>query len=209
MAILYSTGIAHVDSDPNLIEELQDAAIQVRVAVHTTTGAVWRFVPANQVGAKWVPLTASPSVIGQMVCQITGFAGSNVQANTLDDVPDSGILLLANKQYYIRYTVPYTSSSTSNGSRWSIGSSSSPTLLQYQSCYPLSATALTANYGLDYYDQPANSNATSPLSSGIARVEGMVTLQSDGILMLRFASKLSNPQYIVAHQGLVEYMRLT
>lgn len=127
-------------------------------------------------------------------------------ANTLQD---SGLSFSvdANRRYYFRFQLSYTSAATTTGSRWVLfGPTASE--LRYYSKYSLAATTETTNHGMVTYSVPANSNATTPAGGGISIIEGFVAPLFDGNMLIRFASGVSASAVTVATLSCVFYQAL-
>jgi len=125
---------------------------------------------------------------------------NNAVANTIQDITGLSFAVTANKTYWFRFVIDYTAALAATGSRFSINGPAI-TRLSYYSNYSLTLTTQTVNHGLNAYDLPAASNATSAAVLGnIAIVEGFLTPSASGTLIARFASEVSSSA-IVAKAG--------
>lgn len=89
---------------------------------------------------------AIPSSSGRQLATLTSdVTNNNVIGNTLENVTGLSFSVQAGISYRFYATIPYTSSSQNNGSRWTINAPTT-TLLSYSSRYTLSATSETINY---------------------------------------------------------------
>lgn len=125
------------------------------------------------------------------------FLGSNVinnnaVANTIQDITGLSFPVVANTGYYFRFVIHYDAAATTTGARFSISGPASPSLLDYRSVNTLTTTSQTFNEGLNAYDLPAASNATSVLVGNIAIVEGWIVPTVNGTVIARFASEIAN-----------------
>lgn len=133
---------------------------------------------------------------------------NNITANTIQDVTGLSFSVVNGNTYWFRFFIPFTSASANTGSRWSINGPAF-TALYYSSFYTNSVTAVTRNEGLSAYDLPAASNATSSINlTNIAVVEGIVTPSTDGTLIARFASEVSNSAITAKAGSTVFYKQL-
>ena len=147
---------------------------------------------------------AISSALSQVVLG-SDVTNNNGTANTIADVTGLSFPVTAGNQYWFRFIIRYTSAATTTGSRWSINGPGSPTFLTYKSEYSLTTTSLTLNEGLNAYDLPAASNATSAATAGnIAIIEGFIQPSANGSVIARFASEVSSSA-IVAKAGSVCY----
>lgn len=125
------------------------------------------------------------------------------------DIPELSFPVEANKTYYFQFIIPYTAAATTTGSRWSINGPTT-SYLSYMSEYSLAATTTTRNANLISYDLPAASNATSAgtTSGNRAVIEGMIVPTTDGIVVARFASEISNSAITALAGAVVYYQEL-
>ncbi len=124
---------------------------------------------------------------------------NNASADTMADVTGLSFPVVAGVVYRFKFIIPYTSAATTTGSRWSINGPATPTLLEYQSTYTLTATSGTLNYG-STYDFPAAANASSLTTGNVAIIQGVIKPSADGTVIARFASEVSSSA-IVAKAG--------
>lgn len=133
---------------------------------------------------------------------------NNAVANTMQDVTGLSFTVVAGNTYHFRFVIPYISAATTTGSRWSINGPA-VTSLYYYSYYSLTATSITNNQGLNGYNQPSASNATSAATgSNIAIIEGVITPSANGSVIARFASEVSNSAIIAKAGSFVTYKQL-
>jgi len=131
---------------------------------------------------------------------------ANASANTVADVTGLSFPVTAGRTYRFRFLIDYTSAATTTGSRWSINGPSAPTRLSYRSQYSLTTTSDTINTGLDTYDLPAASNATSAATTAnVAIVEGYITPSIDGTVAARFASEVTVSAIVAKAGSAVDY----
>lgn len=133
----------------------------------------------------------------------TDVVNNNATADTLADISDLSFPVVANKTYYFKAIINYTSAATANGSRWTINGPTAT--ISYKSVYTLTATTLTTNYS-SAYDFPAASNATSLAAGNVAEIEGFVIPSADGTVVVRFASETANVA-ITAKKGSVLFYK--
>lgn len=135
----------------------------------------------------------------------TDVVNNNATANTLANISDLSfpVPVVANKTYYFKAIINYTSAATANGSRWTINGPTAT--ISYKSVYTLTATTLTTNYS-SAYDFPAASNATSLAAGNVAEIEGFVIPSADGTVVVRFASETANVA-ITAKKGSVLFYK--
>ncbi len=125
------------------------------------------------------------------------------------DIPELSFPVEANKTYYFQFIIPYTAAATTTGSRWSINGPTT-SYLCYMSEYSLAATTTTRNANLISYDLPAASNASSAgtTSGNRAVIEGMIVPTTDGTVVARFASEISNSAITALAGAVVYYQEL-
>lgn len=133
---------------------------------------------------------------------------NNAVANTIQDVTGLSFAVNAGHTYWFRFSIIYTSASTSTGSRWSINGPAI-TSLRYKSEYSLTTTSNTVNEGLSAYDVPAASNATSTATgSNICVIEGFITPAANGTLICRFASEVISSAIVAKAGSIVQWLQV-
>jgi len=160
------------------------------------TGATGSTGPQGTTGA-----TGAAGVPGNLTKLTGDVTNQNASANTIADVTGLSFSVTANRLYYFKFVIPYTSAIATTGSRWSISGPSSPTLLAYSSRYTLTATSETVNYA-SAYDSPAAANASSLTAGNVAVIEGIIKPSQSGTVIARFASEVS-ASAIVAKVGAI------
>ena len=115
---------------------------------------------------------------------------NNAVADTIADVTGLTFQVTAGGVYWFEAQIPYTSAATTTGSRWSVTGPAAPTMLNYTSRYPLTATTETFNYATAY-DIPAASNATSLTAGNVALICGFIKPSVTGVVTIRFASEVA------------------
>ncbi len=144
---------------------------------------------------------AIPSSSGRQLATLTSdVTNNNVIGNTLENVTGLSFSVQAGISYRFYATIPYTSSSQNNGSRWTINAPTT-TLLSYSSRYTLSATSETINY-LNTPNAPPSCNNNSNTSGNLAVIQGVIIPSADGTVQVRFASQTGG-QSITAKAGAI------
>jgi hypothetical protein len=135
---------------------------------------------------------------------------NNAVANTIQDVTGLSASFLANKMYYFKFVIWYTSAATSTGSRWAVNASAGlATNLSMISEYSATSTTTTRNANVQAFDFPAASNASSATTvNNMAIMEGYFRPTADCTFIARFASEISNSA-ITAKAGSVLYYQQT
>lgn len=131
---------------------------------------------------------------------------NNATANSIADVTGLSFDVTAGQTYYFEFIIPYTSASTTTGSRWSINGPAI-TLLSCQSQYTLTATSVTQN-SITAYDIPAASNATSLTTGNVATIWGIITPAANGTVIARFASEVANSAITAKAGAMLRWIRL-
>lgn len=131
---------------------------------------------------------------------------SNATANTMADVTGLSFAVTAGETYKFRFSIAYTAAATTTGSRWAINGPGSPTMLNYNSRYTLTATSDTVN-SATAYDTPAASNATSLTAGNMAIIEGIIKPSANGTVIARFASEVSSSAIVAKAGSLLEWYR--
>jgi hypothetical protein len=133
---------------------------------------------------------------------------NNATANTIQDVTGLSFPVIANKTYWFKFQIQYSSAATTTGSRWSINGPTT-TRLNYMSEYSLTTNTSTRNAQFTAYDLPAASNVTSATTgSNWAVIEGMITVSADGNVIARFASEISSSAITALAGSVVYYQQL-
>lgn len=132
---------------------------------------------------------------------------NNATLNTMQDVTGLAFPVTAGETYWFEFTIPYTSASTSTGSRWSINGPASPTMLNYRSEYTLTATTTTVN-SATAYDTPASFNASSLAAGNVATIWGFIKPSGDGSVIARFASETANTAITAKAGATLRWMRV-
>lgn len=110
--------------------------------------------------------------------------------NTLADVTGLSVPVVSGNTYWFRFVIQYTSSLTTNGSRWTVNFPGGTVRATVQNS--LSVNALTIYSGLAAADASAGISATSAsTNANIAVIEGFLECTSTGDLIARFASELT------------------
>lgn len=171
--------------------------------VIATSGAIKQSI--NQ-GAN-APLTNSLStvVLGSDV------TNNNATANTMQDVTGLSFSVTANKMYYFRFIIYYTSAATTTGSRWGVNCSSGlATNLSLTSEYSLTTTTTTRNALIQAFDSPATSNASSATTANnMCVMEGYFMPTASGTFIARFASEISASAIVAKAGSVCFYQQLT
>lgn len=171
--------------------------------VIATTGAVKQSI--NQ-GANAAPGTSFSSVIlgGDVI-------NNNAVANTIQDVTGLSASFTANKVYWFKFVIYYTSAATTTGSRWAVNASAGlATNLSFTSEYSLTATTTTRNANVQAFDSPAGSNATSAsTANNMAVLEGYFRPTADCTFIARFASEVSASAITAKAGSVLFYQQLT
>lgn len=172
--------------------------------VYTTAGALKQSI--NQ------GINATGSGI-QTVVLGSDVVNNNAVANTMQDVTGLAFPVVAGKNYNFRFYCIYDAQATTTGSRWSVNGASGATFsnLRYRSEYSLTTTTITTNAFLQAVDLPAACNATSAVTAGnVAIVEGSCTADTDGSMILRFASEVLNSAITAkANQSFVRFQEIS
>lgn len=119
----------------------------------------------------------------------TPVANAEAVANTLADISELAIPVMAGRVYEFEFIFFYTAAATTTGSRWTLNGPAA-TSLGYTSEYTLTATTKTVNNAVAY-GIPAASNATSLAGVNIAVIRGYLVPSANGDLVPRFASEVA------------------
>jgi len=167
------------------------------------------FVVALNGGVKNSQVQGSNSAIVNVLNTLVMTAdvvNNNASANTIADVTGLSFAVTLGEVYWFEFVIPYTSASTSTGSRWSINGPGSPTQLNYRSEYTLTATTTTVN-SATAYDIPAASNASSLTAGDVATIWGIIKPSQDGTVIARFASEITASAITAKAGAVVRWMR--
>lgn len=133
----------------------------------------------------------------------TDVVNSNATANTLANINDLSFPVVANKIYYFKAIISYTSAATTNGSRWTINGPAAS--MSYKSICTTDATHFVINYS-SAYNFPAESSGFSLTAGNIAEIEGFIMPSADGTVVVRFASEIANSA-ITAKKGSILFYK--
>ena len=117
------------------------------------------------------------------------------------DITSLNFSVKANKRYHFNFIIPYTTPQTFQGVKFSINGPSN-SYLAYYSFYPSSTTSGSYQNALSSYDSPANVYGASTLN-GLAKIEGIVYVTSDGTLTGRCGGEVANT--IVVKKGAIVF----
>lgn len=172
-----------------------------------TDGGGFRVLTATG-AAKSADVIGTPTVnqLNQVVLG-SDVTNNNAVANTIADVTGLSFPVVAGEKYWFRFIIPYTAAATTTGSRFAINGPASPTLLNYRSTYPLTATSETVNYATAY-DIPAASNASSLTAGNVAIIEGIIVPSGNGTVIARFASEVLSSAIVAKAGALLQWVRV-
>lgn len=131
---------------------------------------------------------------------------NNAVANTIQDVTGLSASLTANKMYWFKFVIYYTSAATSTGSRWGVNASAGTAAnLSMTSEYSLTTTTTTRNALIQAFDSPDSCNASSAATgNNMCIMEGYFIPSANCTFIARFASEVT-ASAIVAKAGSVLY----
>lgn len=115
-------------------------------------------------------------------------SNNNSVGNTLEDIPGFSFSVVAGNTYRFFILIPYTSSTSSNGSRWTINTPTTQ-FLSYVSRNTQNANSEAVNYA-NLPNLPASCNNTSNSNGNLATIEGVILPSVNGIVQVRFASEV-------------------
>jgi hypothetical protein len=131
-------------------------------------------------------------------------------ANTRLDVPSLTFPVIANKKYYFRFFIFYTSNATTTGSRFNIYGPSSTSLINYQTFNTLTLTTITSLLGQNDYLYTTASNASSAnINGNTVTIEGYINPDVDGFVIPSFACGVASPGSItVKSRSFIQYQQI-
>jgi hypothetical protein len=135
---------------------------------------------------------------------------NNAVANTMQDIPELSIPMIAGKLYRFKFEIQYTAAATSTGSRWGVNASAGTAAnLSFDSEYSLTSTTTTRNALIQAFDSPAASNATSATTgNNRCRMEGSIRATANGNLVARFASEVASSAIVAKTGSFVEWRQI-
>jgi hypothetical protein len=182
-------------------------------AAHFTDGQGWKVMTNSGAVKTSINQGSSPIVSGlSSVVLGSDQTNNNVTPNTIADVTGLSFAVNAGSTYYFRFVILYTSAATTTGSRFSINGPAN-SMLAYRSSVGLSAagtagTDVMTDCNVAAFDSPTTVSASSPTQTSgqgnTAIIEGFITPTSNGTVIARFASEITNSA-IVAKAGSVVY----
>lgn len=178
-------------------------AAQATSILNTFSSSTKGLVPASGGGStsflRADGVFAVPSSAGrQLAVLASDVINNNAIGNTLENLTGLSFSVQAGIAYRFYATIPYTSTSQNNGSRWTINTPTT-TFLSYTSRYTLSATSETINY-LSTPNAPSSCNNNSNTGGNLAVIQGMIIPSANGTVQVRFASQTGG-QPITAKAG--------
>jgi hypothetical protein len=133
---------------------------------------------------------------------------NNATANSIQDVTGLSFPVIANKTYWFKFQIQYSTAAVATGSRWTINGPTT-TRLNYMSEYSLTTTSTTRNTQYTTYNLPSASNGSSAtIESNWAVIEGMITPAEDGNVIARFASEIASSAITALAGSVVYYQQL-
>lgn len=132
-------------------------------------------------------------------------SGSDINNATTSfaDVTGYSFAVVSGVKYYFRFRIPYTSSISTEGSRWAINGPST-TYLQYDVSFNLTAAARAFHLSNNDYDEPATASGTTNTATGgdnVCWIEGVIVPSADGTVIARFAAENGGAQSITAKRN--------
>lgn len=186
------------------VEDL--STTQATAMLNTFTSSAKGLVPASGGGtttflrADGTFAAPSGNSTRNVVTLTTDVTTSAVTANLLEDVTGLSFDIVAGTLYRFYAIIPFTSTASSNGSRWTINAPAS-SLLTYTSRYTLTASSETVNYA-NAINFPPTCNATSNPNGNLAIIQGIIRPTANGTVQVRFASdKINGGTSITAKAG--------
>lgn len=202
-----SVGVAVVLTDGTNAMELINVVLRAGHTLHYHEAA--GFYTTDDLGrARQITdysVTAAVNALN-LVVLAADVTNNNATANTMADVTGLSFAVTAGETYKFRFAIAYTAAATTTGSRWAINGPGSPTMLNYNSRYTLTATSDTVN-SATAYDIPAASNASSLTAGNMAIVEGIIKPSANGTVIARFASEVSSSAIVAKAGSLLEWYR--
>lgn len=139
-----------------------------------------------------------------VVCDVT-------TASTLVNLTELALPVIADRKLVFRYTIMFDSSSSSNGSAWTMFTTAKWTNWMWRRQFSTGAGSVSLIYGYD--NDGVSSGAGFSTNSAATEANhctiiGYINPLTDGIMFPRFGSELAGPtNYITAKKGsLLEYM---
>jgi hypothetical protein len=131
---------------------------------------------------------------------------SNPTQNTLEDVTGLEFSVVSGNTYWFKFIIPYSVSSASAGTRWTINGPTA-SALYYELMNTTNGGAFGISTGMSTYNLPASWNTATSLTVGnVAIIEGIVTLSANGSIIARSASEVGGVS-ITAMAGAVVYYK--
>jgi len=135
---------------------------------------------------------------------------NNGVANTIADVTGLSASLTANKMYWFKFVIYYTSAATTTGSRWAVNTSAGTAAnLSMVSEYSLTTTTTTRNALIQAFDSPSAANATSATTTNnMAILEGYFIPTANCTFIARFASEVLSSAITAKAGSVLFYQQL-
>lgn len=183
-------------------------ASQATAMLNTFTANAKGLVPASGGGTATFlradGMFTVPTVGGRQVVTLNADINkANTVGNVLEDIPGLSFDVVAGTTYRFYAIIPYTSTTSNNGTRWTINAPAT-TLLSYVSRYTISTNSETVNY-LSAPNLPASCNNNSNLTGNIAVLEGVIRPSANGTVQVRFTGELGGPTITVRAGATLEW----
>lgn len=184
------------------------SASQATAMLNTFTANAKGLVPASGGGTATFlradGMFTVPTVGGRQVVTLNAdISKANTVGNVLEDIPGLSFDVVAGTTYRFYAIIPYTSTTSNNGTRWTINTPAT-TLLSYVSRYTISTNSETVNY-LSTPNLPASCNNNSNLTGNIAVLEGVIRPSANGTVQVRFTGELGGPTITVRAGATLEW----
>jgi hypothetical protein len=142
---------------------------------------------------------------------ITFISKLSDQATTstaFSDVTNLSFSVSADRTYWFRFVIPYTSSSTSLGSRWSIDGPASPRILYYYSDIASGGSSKFYSRGVSTYNSSTLATS-SALNGNITIIEGIIQPSVSGTVIVRYSIETGGTGTITQKAGaFVKYLQI-
>jgi hypothetical protein len=150
-----------------------------------------------------------PGLTESSTIKFVSISGDVTSTSTsFTDITGLSFPVVANKNYWFRFVVPYTVNATTTGIRLSINGPSSPTYLVYYVELPNGTNVLGIRLGLTTYDAtPTTANSTTT-NSNLGIIEGVITPSSNGILIGRISTESAGQTVTIKSGSMIKYLEI-
>jgi len=129
-------------------------------------------------------------------------------STTYADITGLGFSITAEKTYWFRFVIPYTSNLTTIGGSFAVNGPASPRILYYYSDATATTTARNARRGFSTYNAVPANTSSATAGSNLSIVEGIIRPSSSGTLIASFRTETAGNAITQKAGAFVKYAEI-